>query len=95
MILYHVNTMYQLLYVICHRLTIHPEEECCLFVTEYLQPKVQLCALAERMTENGWFSFVKIIPEARFKLSRRRALDESSSEPEIHQVIENICNDVV
>ena len=92
MILYHVNTMYQLLYVICHRLTIHPEEECCLFVTEYLQPKVQLCALAERMTENGWFSFVKIIPEARFKLSRRRALDESSSEPEIHQVIENICN---
>ncbi|MGM9648391.1 MAG: hypothetical protein ACI3XY_00275 [Butyricicoccaceae bacterium] len=92
MILYHITTMYQLLYVICHRLTIHPDEECCLFVTEYLQPKIQLCTLAERMTENGWFSFVKIIPEARFKLSRGRALDENSSESQIDQVVENICN---
>lgn len=92
MIVYHVTTMYQLLYVICHRLTVNKDEQCCLFITEYLLPEMKKGELFEKLKSKGWFDSITVIPEASFKLARGGALDESSSDGEIDAVIENISN---
>ncbi|MGN0114310.1 MAG: hypothetical protein ACI396_03200, partial [Acutalibacteraceae bacterium] len=92
MIVYHVTTMYQLLYIICHRLTVNRDEQCCLFITEYLLPEMQNGELFEKLNDNRWFDSITVIPEASFKLARGGALDENSSDREIDAVIENISN---
>lgn len=92
MILYHIINTYQLLYSICHRLTVHRDEDCCLILTEYLMPKEQLGPLSERLVQSGWFSFVRIVPEAMFKLSRGHALNEKSSDELIETVVRNISS---
>ena len=90
MILYHISTMYQLLYVITHRLTVNKEKDCCLYIVEFIQPKEQLEILKKQLEDTGWFSFIKIIPEAVLKLSRGYALDEKSEAETIDTVINNI-----
>lgn len=90
MILYHVTTLYQLLYVICHRMTVHRDRPCCLFLSEYLLPEMKNRDLLNRLEENGWFSFVRVIPEISFKLKRGGALDETNRPEEIDAMVEAI-----
>ncbi|MGN0564297.1 MAG: glycosyltransferase family 52 [Candidatus Heritagella sp.] len=92
MILYHVTTLYQLLYVICHRMTVHRDRPCCLFLSEYLLPEMKNRDLLNRLEENGWFSFVRVIPEISFKLKRGGALDETSRPEEIDAMAEAISH---
>ncbi len=84
--------MYHLLCCIVHKLAYNSDENAELLILEYIKPEKERKAFLEKLINYGLFSKVRYVPEQQFKLKKGIALDENSTEKQIHTVINNISS---
>lgn len=83
--------MYHVLCAIVHRLAYHSGEDAQLLMMEYTKPLNERKSFAKRLTDFGYFSKVRYIPEKQIKMKSGKPLDENSTQEEINAVTDNIC----
>jgi hypothetical protein len=94
MILYHASTSYHVLCCIVHKLAYHKEEEATFMIVEHMLPKNELEAFISSLNSFSWFDKIIPVPEGTFRLSHGKALNLHSTELDILEVINNICDEV-
>ncbi len=94
MILYHASTSYHVLCCIVHKLAYHKEDKATFMIVEHMLPKNELEAFIVKLNSFSWFDEIIPVPEGTFRLCHGKTLDLRSTELDILEVINNICDEV-